>query len=62
MKQKFRNSFLNSILPALCFGALTGVLTSVVVNLYKVCAKYVIWFSEKGYHFLSEHLYFEYCS
>ncbi len=57
MKQRFQNSFFNSILPAVSFGALTGTLTSLVVNLYKVCAKHVMAFSEKGYHFISEHLY-----
>lgn len=57
MKHRFRNSFIKSILPAVSFGALTGVLTSLAVNLYKVCAKYVIAFSEKGYHFIGENLY-----
>ncbi len=58
MKSRPQKSFFNSILPAVSFGALTGVLTSLVVNLYKACAKYIIAFSEKGYHFLSERLYF----
>lgn len=57
MKQRAHNSFFNSILPAVSFGALTGILTSIVVNLYKVCAKHVMAFSEKGYHYLGEHLY-----
>ncbi|MBR4034191.1 MAG: chloride channel protein, partial [Clostridia bacterium] len=57
MKQKAHSSFINSILPAVSFGALTGILTSVAVNLYKVCAKYAISFSEKGYHYISGHLY-----
>lgn len=57
MKQRTKNSFFRSILPAVSFGALTGILTSIAVNLYKVCAKYVISFSEKGYHFISENLY-----
>ncbi len=56
MQKDFQHSFLHSILPALCFGALTGILTSVIVNLYKVCAKYVIALSEKGYHFVAGHL------
>lgn len=54
MKRRFQNSLFNSILPAVSFGALTGVLTSVTVNLYKVCAKYVIALSEKGYHYIGE--------
>ncbi len=57
MKPRTQNIFFKSILPAVSFGALTGVLTSLAVNLYKVCAKYVIAFSEKGYHFLSDRLY-----
>lgn len=57
MKHSNRNLFTKSILPALSFGALTGVLTSVAVNIYKVCAKFAISFSEKGYHYLGEHLY-----
>jgi integral membrane protein (TIGR01906 family) len=48
MKIRTQNSFFKSILPAVSFGALTGVLTSLAVNLYKVCAKYVMAFSEKG--------------
>ena len=57
MKTKSWNSFFNSILPAVSFGALTGVLTSIAVNLYKACAKYVIAFSEESYHFIGKHLY-----
>ncbi len=57
MKPRAHNSFFNSILPAVSFGALTGILTSIAVNLYKVCAKHVMAFSETGYHYLGEHLY-----
>ena len=57
MKSRSWNSFFNSILPAVCFGALTGVLTSLAVNLYKYCAKHIIAFSEESYHFVGEHLY-----
>ena len=57
MPKKFQNSFFNSILPAVSFGALTGILTAVAVNLYKVCAKHVIHWSESGYHYIGEHLY-----
>lgn len=57
MKAQPWNSFYNSILPAVSFGALTGVLTSLAVNLYKACAKYAIGFSERGYHFVRERLY-----
>ena len=57
MKQNSWSSFFNSILPAACFGALTGVLTSLAVNLYKACAKYVIGLSEKSYHSMGDSLY-----
>lgn len=57
MKRRSWNSFFNSILPAVFFGALTGVFTSLVVNLYKLCAKHVIAFSEKSYHFIGTRLY-----
>jgi H+/Cl- antiporter ClcA len=36
---------------------LTGVLTSLAVNLYKACAKHVISFSEQSYHYISGNLY-----
>ncbi len=57
MKQTKHSSFFNSILPAVSFGALTGILTAVAVNLYKVFAKHIISLSEKGYHYIGEHLY-----
>lgn len=57
MKKRAQNLFIKSILPAVSFGALTGVLTSLTVNLYKVCAKFAISFSEKSYHYLGEKLY-----
>ena len=57
MKQRSKNPFIKTFLPAVAFGALTGVMTSVAVNLYKVCAKYAISFSENTYHFIGERLY-----
>ena len=54
--RKYRNFFINLIFPAVIFGSVTGVLTSVVITLYKVCAKHVIAFSEAGYDFLRHHL------
>ena len=57
MKKGFQHSFFNSILPAVSFGALTGILTAIAVNLYKVAAKHVIHLSESGYHYIGEHLY-----
>ena len=56
MKPKYRNYLTNLLFPAFVFGSITGTLTAVVVLLYKLCAKYVIAFSEKGYHYLREHL------
>ena len=58
MKHSYKNYLINLIFPAFIFGSLTGVLTALVVTLYKTCAKYVIQFSEIGYHFLKSHLYF----
>ena len=57
MQKRLRITFLSSILPAVAFGGLTGVLTSLAVNLYKVCAKHVMELSEHGYHYFREHLY-----
>ena len=54
---RFKNFFINLIFPALIFGSITGILTGAIISLYKFCAKHVISFSEKGYHFLNHHLY-----
>ena len=58
MSRKTQKSLFNSILPAIFFGALTGILTSILVNLYKWAAKHIVAFSEQGYHFMGEKLYF----
>lgn len=57
MQKRLRITFFSSILPAVAFGGFTGVLTSLAVNLYKVCAKHVMEWSEHGYHYFREHLY-----
>lgn len=57
MKKSFRTQLFNLMFPAVIFGSITGVLTSLVVLLYKVCAKYIISFSETGYHYIRLHLY-----
>lgn len=57
MKNRYLNYFVNLIFPAFVFGSLTGVCTSVIITLYKFCAKHIIELSEKGYHFVKEHLY-----
>lgn len=48
----YKNVFFNLICPALVFGGITGSVTAAVVMIYKLCAGYVISFSEKGYGFL----------
>ncbi len=53
----YRNFFLNLIFPALIFGSITGVLTSIVVTLYKFIAKSIIVLSAQGYSYMQEHLY-----
>lgn len=59
MKNKrYKNYFINLIFPAVIFGSLTGIVTSIIVNFYKLCAKHAISLSEKGYHYLSDHLYY----
>lgn len=58
MINRRKNYFINLIFPACVFGSVTGVLTAVVVTLYKVCARYVMKYSEKGYQFLRENIRF----
>ena len=53
----YNNYFVNLIFPALIFGSFTGILTSLFVTLFKLCAKYVILFSKSTYEFLGNHLY-----
>ena len=55
---KFKEHLVNLIFPALIFGAITGIITAVVVILYKFIAKYVIAFSQDAYGFLRNNLYF----
>ena len=54
---RYKNFLINLIFPAVIFGSLTGILTSVVITLYKWCATRVIAFSEAGYHHMREHLW-----
>jgi len=49
---------MNLLMPALVFGFITGAITAVVVCLYKLCAKHIIYFSELAYEYLREHAYF----
>ncbi len=57
MSKRYKNYILNLVLPVFIFGAITGVLTSVIILAYKYCAKHVIHFSELGYDYVREHLY-----
>ncbi len=57
-KQKHFGYLINLLIPAVLFGSVTGILTSIIVLLYKVCANHVISFSEQGYEFFREKIYF----
>ena len=60
MGNKFKNYFsyfVNLICPAFVFGSITGVLTALVITAYKLCAGYVIGYSEGGYSFLRSNPY-----
>ena len=56
MKQRAKRDIVNLIASSCWFGAITGVLTAVVITVYKVCAEHVISICETGYDFLREHL------
>ena len=53
----YKNFFLNLIFPALIFGSITGIFTSIIVTLYKFIAKHIISLSTEGYVYMREHLY-----
>lgn len=55
---KLKGYFSNLIFPAFVFGSITGILTAVVIVLYKLLAKFVISFSEETYIFLRSNWYF----
>lgn len=56
MKNRHRSYLINLIFPSFVFGSVTGILTAVVITLYKLCATQVIAVSEAGYHYLRGHL------
>lgn len=58
MKKRYLSYFVNLIFPAFIFGSVTGVITAVVITLYKLCAKYVIELSGVLYSLLSDNLIF----
>ena len=55
--KKYKNYLINLIFPAFVLGSLTGILTSVIVTLYKLCAKWIISLSEHGYEYIRHNLY-----
>ncbi|MBQ2687618.1 MAG: chloride channel protein [Clostridia bacterium] len=56
--KNYKNYFINLICPAFIFGSITGVLTAIVIVLYKKCASIIIGFSESGYSFVKSNLYY----
>lgn len=55
--KKYKNYFINLICPAFIFGSITGILTALVVMLYKICASHIIRLSEAGYSLMKEKPY-----
>ncbi len=55
--KKYKNYLINLIFPAFVLGSVTGIVTSIIVSLYKLCAKWVIGLSETGYEYVRHHLY-----
>lgn len=53
----YKNFFLNLILPAFAYGSVTGIITAIVITLYKFLAKHIINFSSICYLYIREHLY-----
>lgn len=58
VKNKEKKQIISAVSAALIFGSVTGILTAVIITLYKVCAKHIIALSEHGYHALRGRLYF----
>jgi H+/Cl- antiporter ClcA len=58
LKNKYLSYFVNLIIPAFVFGSVTGMLSAVIITLYKLAAKYAVEYSERGYHYLRENLIF----
>ncbi len=56
MKNSSKHTLRGMLCACLC-GVFTGVLTAIVILIYKICAGAVISFSEAGYLYLREHLY-----
>jgi H+/Cl- antiporter ClcA len=58
MSNRREKFFANLIIPAFIFGGITGILTAIVILLYKLLATFVIGLSESSYHVFRERLYF----
>lgn len=56
-KRVFNNKFINLFFPTVVLGAITGIITSFVVNIYKFLAKHIIHFTEHTYEHLGEKLW-----
>ena len=56
--RKYKSYVKNLLMPALVLGFITGTVTSIVVTLYKLVAKYIVELSVSGYGYIREHLYF----
>lgn len=57
MKKECKKIITDFIMPILLLGSATGILSALVVAVYKILAKYVILFSEKCYHYVGERLW-----
>lgn len=60
MKRQNKKHFgyiINLLIPAVLFGSVTGILTSIIILIYKVFASHIIEFSEHGYEYLHSHTY-----
>ena len=56
--KKYKSYVKNLLMPAVVLGFITGTVTSIVVTLYKLVAKYIVELSVSGYGYIREHLYF----
>ncbi len=57
MTLRSKRYLLNTIASSCFFGAITGILTAVVMIAYKVCSHFVILASEHGYAYLRDHVW-----
>ncbi len=58
MNKRYMNYLINLIVPAVAFGSVTGILTAIIITVYKQLAGFIIGFSERIYEFLRENLWF----